>query len=73
MTATPPIKTDEQRQAASPAVKSLKQEQAKQAQTSPEEQLERGLKESFPASDPVSITSPTVPTGRVDPEDQKQS
>lgn len=30
-----------------------------------EEQLDEGLEDSFPASDPVSITTSTVPTGRV--------
>lgn len=30
-----------------------------------EEQLEEGLEDSFPASDPVSITTSTVPTDRV--------
>lgn len=31
-----------------------------------EKQLDEGLEDSFPASDPVSITVSTVPTGRVD-------
>ncbi|MCG5480220.1 MAG: hypothetical protein KK478_14305 [Ensifer alkalisoli] len=30
-----------------------------------EEQLDEGLEDSFPASDPVSITTSTVPTDRV--------
>jgi hypothetical protein len=30
-----------------------------------EEQLERGLEDSFPASDPVSITSSAIATGKV--------
>ncbi|HXV30030.1 MAG TPA: hypothetical protein VD840_06845 [Sinorhizobium sp.] len=34
-----------------------------------EEQLDEGLEDSFPASDPVSITISTVPTGRVDSDE----
>lgn len=48
--------------AASPAVKSLRKEQAEQSKQpakSAEERLEEGLEDTFPASDPVSITSPT--------------
>jgi hypothetical protein len=30
-----------------------------------EEQLDQGLEDSFPASDPVSITTSTIPTGKV--------
>jgi hypothetical protein len=30
-----------------------------------EEQLDRGLEDSFPASDPVSVTTSSIPTGRV--------
>ena len=63
---------DQKRQEQSPAVQSLKQEQAATKTLSPDEELEKGLKESFPASDPVSVTSPSVTTGRVDPDDQKQ-
>ncbi|MGB3501355.1 MAG: hypothetical protein WBA44_07015 [Mesorhizobium sp.] len=47
----------------SPAVRSLKKEQNKQAHQTPkekEEELVRGLKDSFPASDPVAVTSPTT-------------
>lgn len=52
----------------SPAVKSLRKEQAGQAGASQEEQLQKGLEDSFPASDPVSATSSSIPTGRTDPE-----
>jgi hypothetical protein len=48
----------------SPAVKSLLKEQDRQAAQTPadkEAELERGLKDSFPASDPVSVTSTTTP------------
>jgi hypothetical protein len=47
----------------SPAVKSLRKEQDKQAARTPadkEAELERGLKDSFPASDPVSVTNTTT-------------
>jgi hypothetical protein len=30
-----------------------------------EEQLDQGLEDSFPASDPVSVTSSAIPTGKV--------
>lgn len=63
---------DHKRQDQSPAVQSLKQEKAATKTLSPDEELEKGLKDSFPASDPVSVTSPSVPTGRIDPDDQKQ-
>ena len=45
----------------SPAVKSLEKEQRKQKQDADlkEEELEEGLEDSFPASDPVSVTSTT--------------
>ena len=49
----------------SPAVKSLereKREQDKQADTL-EQELEEGLEDSFPASDPVSVTSSSIPGG----------
>lgn len=48
----------------SPAVKSLRKEQAQQARKRAAkgggDDLERGLKDSFPASDPVSATSTTT-------------
>lgn len=47
----------------SPAVKSLRKEQAKQKAKTPkqaEEELVRGLKDSFPASDPPSATNTTT-------------
>lgn len=47
----------------SPAVESLRKEQDVQKhedKLTPEEKLERGLEDSFPASDPVSITSTTT-------------
>jgi hypothetical protein len=47
----------------SAAVRSLRKEQGKQAARTPadkEAELERGLKDSFPASDPVSATNTTT-------------
>lgn len=57
----------------SPAVASLKKEQATQSATSAEEQLQKGLEDSFPASDPVSATSSSIPTGRADTEEARKS
>jgi hypothetical protein len=48
----------------SPAVKSLRKEQAAEREKTPEqleEELEEGLKDTFPASDPVSPTSTAIP------------
>lgn len=51
----------------SPAVKSMRKEQAEQKRRPPGE-LEQGLEQTFPASDPVSVTRSSIPTGRVDPD-----
>jgi len=72
MTDSREVQADQKRQAQSPAVQSLKQEHEKAKTLSPDQELEKGLKDSFPASDPISVTSPSVTTGRVDPQDQKQ-
>ncbi|MBL8581856.1 MAG: hypothetical protein JNL61_06480 [Rhizobiaceae bacterium] len=48
----------------SAAVRSLKREQREQAgnlESSVEQKLEEGLEETFPASDPVSVTVPSKP------------
>jgi hypothetical protein len=58
----------------SPAVKSLRKEQDKQRAQSPkdkEAELVRGLKDSFPASDPVSVTNTTT-TGEPDKDAKAQ-
>ena len=55
----------------SPAVKSLERERNKRGYDAPEddleeeleEELEEGLEDTFPASDPVSVTSSTIPGG----------
>lgn len=38
-----------------------------------EEELDEGLEGSFPASDPVSITVSTIPSGRTDHPDAKKN
>ncbi len=47
----------------SPAVKSLEREKRKQKQEADlrEEELDEGLADTFPASDPVSVTTSAVP------------
>jgi len=49
----------------SPAVRSLEREQEKQERSGDEveEELEIALRDSFPASDPISVTSTAVPGG----------
>ena len=45
----------------SPAVESLHKEQADRARDLKEGKLEEGLEDTFPASDPVSVTNPGQP------------
>jgi hypothetical protein len=54
----------------SPAVKSLEREKRKQKRDADkrEEELEEGLEDTFPASDPVSVISSSIPGG---PKKQK--
>lgn len=47
----------------SPAVKSLAQEQAAQSVANNDSSLDGGLKSTFPASDPVSATETSIPSG----------
>lgn len=49
----------------SPAVKSLEREKRQQKQDADllEEELDEGLEDTFPASDPVSVTSTSHPGG----------
>lgn len=61
-----PDTKDEERAAKSPAVQSLEQEQADKARNDKQGSLEEAVEETFPASDPVSLTNPTKPGG---PED----
>jgi hypothetical protein len=50
----------------SPAVRSMEIEQAAQRKRALKGDLETGLEATFPASDPVSATHTTVPSGRTD-------
>jgi hypothetical protein len=43
------------------AVRSLEKQQTQQAAVSDEEELEIGLEGTFPASDPISIVSTSIP------------
>ncbi len=56
----------------SPAVKSLEREQARQKRETSREiaegELEEGLEDTFPASDPVSVTSSTHTGGPKKPK-----
>ena len=52
-------------QSISPAVQSMKLEQARQRKISDKGDLEKGLKDTFPASDPVSMTITSIPSGQV--------
>ncbi len=49
----------------SPAVQSLEREKRAQKRQADlrEEELEEGLEDTFPASDPVAVTTSTVPGG----------
>jgi hypothetical protein len=47
--------------AVSPAVQSLEQEQDLQRKAGGQDELDAGLEDTFPASDPVSIVSTTIP------------
>lgn len=48
----------------SPAVQSMKREQAARRKRPPKDELDRGLEDTFPASDPVSMTHTAIPSGR---------
>jgi hypothetical protein len=48
----------------SPAVESYEREKARQARLGPQSSLEKGLEDTFPASDPVSMTITSIPAGR---------
>lgn len=59
-----PHREDAERSAESPAVRSLKREQEEKShknmgKTLVEQELDEGLEDTFPASDPVSVTSTT--------------
>ena len=50
----------------SPAVISMENEQERQRSDEQKGRLDQGLEDTFPASDPVSMTSTGVPSGRAD-------
>jgi len=50
----------------SPAVESLKKERAEQAGRDGKGDLDNALEDSFPASDPISMTSSSISAGRTD-------
>ena len=53
----------------SPAVQSLRKEQAEQRRQAQKGRLDEGIDETFPASDPVSATHTSIPAGRADTEE----
>lgn len=63
------VKTNNNNRSKSSAVKSLEQE--RQAHDKMEE-LEEGLEDTFPASDPVSVTSSAIPGGPKKPGQSKK-
>lgn len=50
----------------SPAVQSMLEEQARQRDSARKGDLDKGLEDTFPASDPVAMTNTTIPAGRAD-------
>ncbi|MBW9065888.1 hypothetical protein JNB71_21505 [Rhizobium herbae] len=56
----------------SPAVESLKQERARQRDRTARGELDKGLEATFPASDPVSTTITSIPSGRADADMAEQ-
>lgn len=52
----------------SPAVQSLRKEQAEQRKQSGKGELDKAIEDTFPASDPVSATHTSIPVGRSDVE-----
>ncbi|RJG44002.1 MULTISPECIES: hypothetical protein [unclassified Mesorhizobium] len=47
----------------SPAVRSLEREQRDKENKTKEEELEEGLEDTFPASDPISVISTSISGG----------
>lgn len=58
--------------AKSPAVQSMLNEQASQREASRKGTLDKGLEDTFPASDPVSATHTAVPAGRTDVDEAER-
>ncbi len=53
----------------SPAVESMLKEQAKQRENARNGELDTGLEDTYPASDPVSATTTSIPAGRTDTDE----
>lgn len=53
----------------SPAAISLAREQARQRMSAAKGDLDTGLEDTFPASDPVSMISTGIPAGRTDTDE----
>ena len=56
----------------SPAVRSLKHEKDEHDRAKDESELQEGLEDTFPASDPVSPTSTTTPGGPKKKDDDRR-
>jgi hypothetical protein len=56
----------------SPAVVSMRREQAEQRARGGQDDLNTGLKDTFPASDPVSHTTTSISAGRVDVDEAQR-
>lgn len=56
----------------SPAVESMKQEQAEQRRNTAKGHLDKALEDTFPASDPISTTSTGIPSGRTDADEAER-
>jgi len=56
----------------SPAVQAYEQEKAREREREAKGDLDQALEDTFPASDPVSHTITSVPTGRTSPEEAER-
>ncbi|TQN59157.1 hypothetical protein FLX27_23570 [Agrobacterium tumefaciens] len=56
----------------SPAVQAYELEKARQREEEEKGDLDKGLEDTFPASDPVSHTITSVPGGRNDPKEAER-
>lgn len=56
----------------SPAVQAYELEKARQREEEEKGDLDKGLEDTFPASDPVSHTITSVPAGRTDPQEAER-
>lgn len=50
----------------SPAVQAYEDDKARQRERDADGDLDTGIEDSFPASDPISMTRTSVPAGRID-------